>query len=117
IEKVLALNRQGTAIIFVSHSIQTMERLCVSGLLLKQGKPLFLGNIRECIRRYFDDLGHENVTNGVVPTTVGLGKVMISEVKVYQDKTAPDHGSSIAFGKEFYIQFSYRFLQPPSHNN
>ena len=116
IEKVLALNRQGTAIIFVSHSIQTMERLCVSGLLLKQGKPLFLGDTRECIRRYFDDLGHENVTNGVVPTTVGLGKVMISEVKVYQEAGAPDHGS-IEFGKDFYIQFAYRFLQAPSHNN
>ena len=116
IEKVLALNRQGTAIIFVSHSIQTMERLCLSGLLLKQGKPLYLGDMRECIRRYFDDLGHENVTNGVVPTTVGLGKVTISEVKVYQEETAPDH-SRIEFGKDFYIQFAYRFREAPSHNN
>jgi energy-coupling factor transporter ATP-binding protein EcfA2 len=116
IEKVLALNRQGTAIIFVSHSVHTVERLCLSGLLLKQGKPLFLGEIRECIRRYFDDIGHEQVTNGVVPTTVGLGKVMISEVKVYQHETAPDE-RRIEFGKDFFIQFDYRFLHLPSHHN
>lgn len=115
IEKVLALNRQGTAIIFVSHSVHTVERLCLSGLLLKQGKPLFLGEIRECIRRYFDDIGHEQVTNGVVPTTVGLGKVMISEVKVYQHETAPEE-RRIEFGKDFFIQFAYRFSEAPSRN-
>ena len=116
IEKVLALNREGTAIVFVSHSIQTMERLCTSGLLLKQGKPLFLGDIRECVTRYFDELGQDNVINGPVPTAVGLGKVTISEVKVYQEETAPDH-SSIEFGRDFTIQFSYRFLEAPSSNN
>lgn len=116
IEKVLALNRHGTAIVFVSHSVQTMERLCTSGLLLKQGKPLFLGDMRECIRRYFDDLGQENVTQGVMPTAVGLGKVTISEVKVYQNEAAPDD-SSIEFGRDFTIQFSYHFREPPSSNN
>lgn len=116
IEKVLALNRQGTAIVFVSHSVQALERLCVSGLLLKQGRPLFYGDIRECIRRYFDDLGQENVTNGIVPTKVGLGRVMIAEVKVYQDLFAPDC-SSIGFGRDFTIQFAYRFLEAPSHDN
>jgi hypothetical protein len=112
----LALNRQGTAIVFVSHAVQTMERLCRSGLLLKQGKPLFLGDIRECIRRYFDDLGQENVAHGVVPTAVGLGKVTISEVKVYQDE-ADSENSSIEFGRDFTIQFSYRFREAPSSNN
>ena len=116
IEKVLALNREGTAIVFVSHSIQTMERLCRSGLLLKQGKPLFLGDIRECITRYFDDLGQENVRQGIVPTAVGLGKVTVSDVKVYQQEAAPDD-SSIEFGRDFTIQLSYRFLEAPSSNN
>ena len=116
IEKVLALNRQGTAIVFVSHSVQALERLCVSGLLLKEGRPLFHGDIRECIRRYFDDAGQENVTNGVVPTTVGLGKVMISDVKVYQDQSTPDE-SNVEFGKDFYIQFAYRFLEMPVRNS
>jgi ABC-type polysaccharide/polyol phosphate transport system ATPase subunit len=116
IEKVLALNRQGTAIVFVSHSVQMMERLCRTGLLLQQGKPLFLGDIRECTRRYFDELGRENVTDGVVPTAVGLGAVTISQVKVYQHEAASDE-SSIEFGREFTIQFSYRFREAPSGRN
>jgi ABC-type polysaccharide/polyol phosphate transport system ATPase subunit len=116
IEKVLALNREGTAIVFVSHSVQTMERLCTSGLLLKHGKPLFLGDIRECITRYFDDVGHESVSNGLIPTAVGVGKVKISEVKVYQEEGAPDQ-SSIEFGRDFTIQFSYRFVEAPSANH
>jgi hypothetical protein len=52
----------------------------------------------------------------VVPTAVGLGKVTISEVKVYQDEAAPDD-PSIEFGKDFTIQFSYRFREAPSSNN
>lgn len=116
VEKVLSLNRQGTAIVFVSHSIPTMERLCVSGLFLKQGKQLFLGEIRECISHYFEDIGQENISRGCVPTRVGLGKVEISGVKVYQSGTAPED-SRIEFGEDFYIEFAYRFLQQLSHNN
>jgi ABC-type polysaccharide/polyol phosphate transport system ATPase subunit len=116
IEKVLALNRQGTAIVFVSHSVLALERLCLSGLLLKEGRPLFRGDIRECIRRYYTDVAQENVTNGVVPTTLGSGKVMISEVKVYQDQATPDD-RNIEFGKDFYIEFAYRFVQTPLPNS
>ncbi len=116
IERVLALNRQGTAIIFVSHSTHVMERLCEKGLLLKQGKPIFLGDIRDCIGRYFEDLGCDNLARGVVPTVVGLGKVEIAEVKVYQDSQNRDD-ATVEFGKDFHVEFAYRFRGPSRHDN
>lgn len=111
-EKVLALNSQGTAIIFVSHSIQAMERLCFSGLLLKQGKQQYLGNIRECIQRYYDDIGQDHLDKGVVQRTIGLDEVRISDVQVFQDG-GDSNSRDIETGRNLVIQFQYKFLKPP----
>ena len=115
-ERVLALNRAGTALVFVSHSPQALERICDRGLFMKAGKLCFLGNIRECISRYFDDLGRDNAANGVAPVPVGLGQVVISKVRVYQDEVGTE-SSSVEFCKDFYIEFVYRFVHTSQHNN
>lgn len=116
LEKVLALNSKGTAIIFVSHSISAIERLCVKGLLLKQGKQLFLGNIRDGVQRYFDDIGRGNLDRGAEPKAVGLGEVVISDVHVYQEGNSL-LDPTIEFGEDFFIQFNYQFLKERSHNS
>ena len=111
-EKVLELNNRGTAIIFVSHSIQALERLCFSGLLLKQGKQLFSGNIRECIQRYYDDLGQDRLTHHVTPRAIGLDEVRISDVEVFQEGNHPSN-RNIEVGRNMVIQFQYKFLKHP----
>ena len=116
IEKVLVLNSKGTAIIFVSHSIQAIERLCLSGLLLKRGKQLFCGSIRECVQRYYDDISKDNLGHGIAPKLIGLGEVLISDVQVFQ-AGGNSSDRNVEFGKDFIIQFHYRFVCEPSHSN
>ena len=113
IEKVLALNNKGTAIIFVSHSIPPVERLCQSGLFLKRGRQMYLGNIRECIQRYYDDIGQTNLGHLDHPKPIGLGEVEISDVQVYQ-AGSDSHNRNIEFGHDFVIQFHYAFLRERS---
>ncbi|MBX3327363.1 MAG: ABC transporter ATP-binding protein [Nitrospira sp.] len=115
IEKVLELNRNGTAIIFVSHAIQTIERLCRSGLLLRQGAQVFQGEIRDCIQRYSNQLARENLLDAPQPTSFGLGTVDISNVDVFEEGGTSEN-RSIPFGKNFVIRFDYDFLQDSSHN-
>jgi lipopolysaccharide transport system ATP-binding protein len=44
--------RSGVAIVFVSHNLAAVERLCERTLLLEQGLPVVLGPSREVIPRY-----------------------------------------------------------------
>lgn len=46
---------QGRTILFVSHNMGAIERLCHRVLLLERGRPAFLGGTAEGVRRY---LGH-----------------------------------------------------------
>jgi ABC-type polysaccharide/polyol phosphate transport system ATPase subunit len=115
-EKVSSLNEKGAAIIFVSHSMAAVERVCTTGLLLKNGKQLFLGNVRESVQRYFDDITQENCARGTTPELLGLGEVLFSDVQVYQDGGNPSD-QNIEYGKDFVIQFEYKFLKERNHNN
>lgn len=115
IGKVLELNRNGTAIIFVSHAIQAIERLCRSGLLLKQGAQVFQGEIRDCIQHYSNQLARENLLAPPQPSPFGLGAVQISNVDVFEEG-GNSKNRSIPFGKNFVIRFDYDFLHDVSHN-
>lgn len=115
-EAILEKKKNGTSIIFVSHSISAIERLCTECMLLKQGKQIYLGNARDCIRRYFYEIGQENLLKGIQPQKVGIGDVIISDVYVYQeggDKNNPN----IEFGKNIIIEFKYKFLKKESNKN
>ena len=48
---------QGRTIIYVSHALPTIERMCSNGIYLKNGKILVNGKIKEVIKKYTDDLG------------------------------------------------------------
>ncbi|MCL6473232.1 MAG: ABC transporter ATP-binding protein, partial [Firmicutes bacterium] len=46
-DKILDMKKNGTSIVFVSHSISAVERLCTQSILIKNGKQIFSGNTRE----------------------------------------------------------------------
>ncbi|OGP72667.1 MAG: hypothetical protein A2Y80_03120 [Deltaproteobacteria bacterium RBG_13_58_19] len=45
---------RGTTIVFVSHSINAVERLCPLTLLLDHGKPVYWGDTQEAAARYYE---------------------------------------------------------------
>ena len=114
-EQVAALNEQGTALVFVSHSMSAVERLCTSALVLSKGRQVFQGNVREAVQFYSGAVGDQIVRNGAVPEAIGLGEVTFSNVCVYQDGgTVTD--PNIEFGKDIVIQFDYKFLREQAHD-
>ncbi|MCT8138309.1 ABC transporter ATP-binding protein [Anaerobacillus sp. CMMVII] len=49
---VLDLQREGTTIVFSSHQMRNVEELCEDLLMLKKGKPVLHGSLREIKRSY-----------------------------------------------------------------
>jgi ABC-type polysaccharide/polyol phosphate transport system ATPase subunit len=49
---------QGKTLVIVSHSLPLIESLCQRALYLNAGKPVFLGESGEAIRRFMDDAGN-----------------------------------------------------------
>lgn len=58
-ERINELARNA-AVIFVSHSIGQVARLCSRGLYLEKGRVLFDGGVQQAIELYQDKLGHNN---------------------------------------------------------
>jgi lipopolysaccharide transport system ATP-binding protein len=115
-ERILSMIRRGMALVLVSHSISSIERVCTQGLLLKHGRQVHFGNVQDCIQRYFHEVRQDNISSSPVPQTIGVGDVLFSSVCVYQeggDRTDPN----IEFGAAILIEFEYRFVKPVRHNN
>jgi len=115
-DRILDIRKNGTSIIFVSHSVSAVERLCTECILMKHGKQIFWGNTRECVQRYFHEINQDNLLRASGPQTFGIGDVVFSNVYVYQengDRADPN----IEFGKNIIIEFDYKFFMKESNKN
>lgn len=107
-DKIMDLVRDGMSIIFVSHAVGAIERLCTQCLLMKDGRTLFYGKSREAVQRYFQEIHSDNLQKPDQSRVVGIGDVVIADAFVYQeggDKNNPN----IEFGKNIIIEFKYKF--------
>ena len=97
--RVKCLNRinellQSTAVIFVSHSMPMVARLCSMGILMKNGKSLlFTADIGEVINHYNDEFG----VGGIIVS--GSGEVIVENPQVL------NRSNRIEFGKELNVKF------------
>lgn len=115
-EQILSLIKRGTAMVLVSHSVSAIERLCSQGMLLQRGRRIYAGDVRECVQRYFYEIGRDNVERAPVPQTIGTGDILFSDVRIYQegrDRNNPN----IEFAAPILIEFDYRFARPTRGNN
>ena len=114
--RVLDLKQKGASIIFVSHAMSTVERLCTECLVMSRGRQLFLGNTRAGVQRYFHEIGQENLRKRVEAGVGQVGDVTFSNVYVYEagkDK----NDSNIEFRKDIIIEFDYCFRRQTGGNN
>jgi ABC-type polysaccharide/polyol phosphate transport system ATPase subunit len=54
VEKILEFRHAGKSILCVSHSLDTLERMCDRGLWLDHGRVLKQGNVAEVLKAYRD---------------------------------------------------------------
>lgn len=53
IGKMQSVSQNGRTVLFVSHSMDTVLKLCTKGIILSQGRTEFCGSSREAMQQYF----------------------------------------------------------------
>ncbi|MGO9314094.1 MAG: ABC transporter ATP-binding protein [Syntrophobacteraceae bacterium] len=95
--------KNGAAIIFVSHNLPAVARLCPKTLLLHHGETAFLGSSQEGIERYMDLAYNSKIEHADAPT-------------VFTHVSWTSSGSDfIRPGDSFEIKVGLRFLRQVSH--
>jgi lipopolysaccharide transport system ATP-binding protein len=112
-ERMEELRRSGTTLIFVSHNMYQVRRLCNRALLLVKGEPRFLGETGEAISAY------EHTMNSSAPVGDDLTtsemtdipeKTTISNV-ILLDQTG-QAVSRLGYDQELTVCISYRTVHP-----
>ncbi len=74
--KMEEVGKAGRTVLFVSHHLATVERLCTKSLLLNQGTLMFYGSTHEGLKQYVDSFGQfqsENVNSSVFSKNHQMG--------------------------------------------
>ncbi len=107
-----ALRSQGTSLIFVSHNMYQVRRLCPRSLLLMQGRTAFYGPTDEAIATYeegmqavqqADALPHE-------PDAASPGVLALSEITLLDERGAAVQ--RLDFQQPLHVHIRYRASQP-----
>lgn len=100
---------RNAAVIFVSHSMPTVSRICNYGLYMDHGKALYCGNnLGYAIQKYFD--GFESDKAGIeFNEGAEIKDIVLNHKSVQANEMA-----SVEFGKDFSLSFSIELKKPLS---
>lgn len=91
-ERINELTRK-SAVIFVSHSLGQVSRLCSRGMFLEKGRMLFEGDIQHAISLYNDSLDVSNSKRSV--TTLNPER---TNIQLLVNDLPHDAGNDVAYG-------------------
>jgi len=83
---------QGRTVLFVSHNMGSIKRLCKSGVLLKNGTIDFMGTAEECVNRYVEtniaDLVSYRITDPKGRVCNPTGEMLIDEMRLLNNNVS-----------------------------
>lgn len=75
----------GTTLVFVSHNLAAVSTLCKTALLLKQGEPVYQGEVRTAVARYYSFYEeNNNSSRDVEVTEVRLSRIDGTPCEVFE---------------------------------
>lgn len=87
--KLQAVAGAGRTVIFVSHNMGAVSRLCTRGILLEHGRIAFMGDVDELCRRYAG-LGQQTRTHWIrSSTSAGTSSARILEIVLCDERGDP----------------------------
>jgi lipopolysaccharide transport system ATP-binding protein len=87
----------GRTVLFVSHNMQAVARLCRRGICLHAGSVAYDGAVSEAIRAYYDLVDSSNQSAETVERRIGSGEVRFTRVVPEQDSFRPDEEKRVRF--------------------
>lgn len=114
------LRRNGTSLIFVSHNMEAVRRVCEQGMVMYRGQPIFQGGSAEAVVAYSDAIrsAARSLEMGV-PQEGGLAqRVMTFEAEIEKVNLLDPEGrpvSSLASGTEALLAIDVMFHKTVRH--
>ncbi len=79
----------GRTVLFVSHNMNSVRRLCKTGVVLKNGNMDFIGTVDECVERYiaddYNELRRYSVITNEMRESGCSGEITIEEARLLND--------------------------------
>ncbi|NEM98897.1 ABC transporter ATP-binding protein [Pontibacter burrus] len=97
---------QGRTVLFVSHNMATISKLCKYGLVLKNGTIDVVGHVNDCVEKYYSSTGEVNLKGELIVNRSGNGRVKLRAIKVYS--SISEHIVSI--GSDLIIELIFDSL-------
>jgi len=105
LERIRELERAGTTIVFISHDLRAVERLCSRALLLERGKIAFEGPPRQAIAEYA-----RRLEGGAVPDSAQQAITAGAEAEIPLVEFVDVHGcarSTFRTGEPLRLRLNY----------
>jgi len=114
------LRRQGTALIFVSHNMEAVRRVCSRGLVMYRGNNIFLGSAAEAVICYSDAVREAaRQTQTMAPQEGGLAeRVMTFDAEIERVSLLNEDGlpiSAVHSGDRVLVAVDVHFRQAVNH--
>lgn len=106
IGKMQSVSGEGRAVLFVSHNLQAVQRLCTKAIVLRSGRVEYKGGVEEACRRYMDSARDWNPEKRLeFHPRQGSGEIRFVGVEVLDASGQP--ASQIAAGDPFTVRVSF----------
>lgn len=102
LKKILGTLEEGRTVLFVSHGMDSVRRLCKRGMLLKRGKIEYIGEIESVVEKYIGAPPKPTGKFMADPRRAGKHGVVVEELSVLDQNghVTP----SVPFGKPFDLK-------------
>jgi lipopolysaccharide transport system ATP-binding protein len=103
---------QGRTVLFVSHNLSAVRALCKTGVLLKEGKLEYLGNVSEAVERYLGASNSESLKGCLenIPRSFSTGEAKLQRVSIIDEDGEPAYSATI--GKPINIRVQWEVIKP-----
>jgi lipopolysaccharide transport system ATP-binding protein len=110
--KIGQVAESGRTILFVSHNMQAVTRLCTKGILLEKGQVVAQGPAAEIVDRYVQDSAAKNVSRDFEnDERYKHAVVQLVSVGIFRPDGSPCP-SMVEIGDELHIKIRYRTRKP-----
>lgn len=102
--KMKDVSGEGRTVIFVSHNMGAVKSLCQTGIVMKNGRLDFAGNINDCVTRYLTINATDN-DGDVAPEKrgTGTGEAMFKRIQLLNDDN--NTTSSVMYRSPLKVRF------------
>ncbi len=103
--------KEGRTVLFVSHNMGAVRRLCKTGIILSQGSVKHAGEINEIVDLYINE-GTENVSQHTNYLDRSASNGMAPKCLYLFDRKRNQYSNSFNSENEIEIQFAYEITEP-----